>query len=46
MMAIIRVMPGPAAKEVPKAKDLPAKTTRRETGILKVASVRGDASGK
>jgi len=46
MMAIIRVMPGPAAKEVPKPKDLPARTTRHETGILKVASVRGDTGEK
>ena len=41
MMAIIRVLPGPAAKEAPKAKDLPAKTTRREVGIVKVAAARG-----
>jgi hypothetical protein len=45
-MAIIRVLPGPGAKGVPKAKDLPAKTTRREDGIVKVASVRTDANGK
>ena len=46
MMAIIRVLPGPAAKEAPKAKGLPAKTTRRETGIVKVASIRGNVSVK
>jgi FtsP/CotA-like multicopper oxidase with cupredoxin domain len=34
MMAIIRVLPGPAAKEAPKARGLPAKTTRREVGIV------------
>ena len=46
MMAIIRVLPGPAAKEAPKARDLPAKTTRREAGVLKLASVREDAGMK
>ncbi|MFZ2060786.1 MAG: multicopper oxidase domain-containing protein [Candidatus Binatus sp.] len=40
MMAIIRVLPCPAAKETPKAKDMPAKITRREDGIVNVASVR------
>lgn len=39
-MAIIRVLPCPAAKETPKAKDMPAKITRREDGIVNVASVR------
>jgi FtsP/CotA-like multicopper oxidase with cupredoxin domain len=46
MMAIIRVLPGPAAKEAPKARGLPAKTTRREVGIVKVVSRREDASVK
>jgi len=46
MMAIIRVLPGPAAKEAPKAKGLPAKTTRREVGIVKLASVREKATVK
>jgi FtsP/CotA-like multicopper oxidase with cupredoxin domain len=44
MMAIIRVLPGPGAKGVPKPKDLPAKTTRRETGIVKVAAARGETT--
>jgi FtsP/CotA-like multicopper oxidase with cupredoxin domain len=44
MMAIIRVLPGPAAKEAPKARGLPAKTTRREVGIVKVVSRRENAS--
>ena len=47
MMAIIRVLPGPgAAKEAPKARGLPAKTTRREVGIVKVVSRRENASVK
>ena len=44
MMAIIRVMPGPAANEAPKASTTPAKTTRREAGVVKVASIREGAS--
>ena len=40
MMAIIHVLPGPAAKEAPKARSIPAKTTRREVGIVKVVSRR------
>jgi FtsP/CotA-like multicopper oxidase with cupredoxin domain len=46
MMAIIRVLPGPAAKEAPKGKGMPAKTTRREDGIVDVASVREDGTVK
>jgi FtsP/CotA-like multicopper oxidase with cupredoxin domain len=46
MMAIIRVVPGPAAKEAPEAKDMPAKTTRREDGIVTVASVRENRIAK
>ena len=46
MMAIIRVLPGSGAKGAPKAKSLPAKTTRREVGGVKLASVREDASVK
>jgi hypothetical protein len=34
MMAIIHVLPGSAAKEAPKARGIPAKTTRREAGIV------------
>jgi FtsP/CotA-like multicopper oxidase with cupredoxin domain len=39
MMAIIRVLPGPGAKGAPKAKGIPAKTTRRDGGVVKVANV-------
>ena len=46
MMAIIRVLPGPGAKGAPKAKGLPAKTTHRETGVVKVASIREGRSVK
>lgn len=46
MMAIIHVLPGPAAKEAPKARSIPAKTTHREVGIVKLASLREDASVK
>ena len=45
-MAIIRVLPGPAAKEAPEDKDMPAKTTRREDGIVTVASVRENRIAK
>jgi FtsP/CotA-like multicopper oxidase with cupredoxin domain len=37
MMAIIRVLPGPAAKRVPKEKNSPVKASRRETPFVKVA---------
>jgi FtsP/CotA-like multicopper oxidase with cupredoxin domain len=37
MMAIIRVLPGPAAKEVPKAPVVPATIPRCESGVLKVS---------
>lgn len=46
MMAIIRVLPGSGAKGALKAKGLPAKTTRREDGALKVASIRPESNSK
>jgi FtsP/CotA-like multicopper oxidase with cupredoxin domain len=46
MMAIIRVLPGPAAKEAPKARGLSAKTTRREEEGVKLASFQKKTSVK
>ncbi len=46
MMAIIRVLPGPAAKRVPKEKSSPMKATRRDTPIVKVALRDGAAASK
>jgi FtsP/CotA-like multicopper oxidase with cupredoxin domain len=46
MMAIIRVLPGPAAKEIPKPRDVPGTIPRCESGVLKVSLDRAQLKVK